>query len=309
MTADGKLLVYNKSHYHQDVYVGELGQRPVSLRTPRRFTLDNHDNYPAWWTSDSRDFLFMSNRNGRAELFRQGLNDTVPERIVASQNGAVLGAAMTPEGSWLLYSQEQRAPDGGQIVRFVREPAGGGSPEAIGQIPKWESLDWDCARSTKAAHPCMLGFLNGNTLELYTLDPLRGKGDQLGTLAVDSQTPVGFAISPDASQIAVVDNRHLDKIEILKTAQRSWREIPVEPGHGKYQSIAWAADGQGFFVTTWLPQSLNLIYVALSGKVKILASNAHTQWFSNPNPSPDGKYLAFQAQSWDNNVAMLRLKF
>jgi len=51
------------------------------------------------------------------------------------------------------------------------------------------------------------------------------------------------------------------------------------------------------------------IYVTLSGKVRILASNAQTQWLVSPLPSHDGKYLAFQAQSWDNNAAILPLKY
>ena len=72
-----------------------------------------------------------------------------------------------------------------------------------------------------------------------------------------------------------------------------------------FQSVAWAADGKGFFLTTWLPQSFNLVHVTLSGKVQLLLSNAHRQWMTRPRPSPDGKYLAFQAQTFDTNVWLL----
>ena len=40
-------------------------------------------------------------------------------------------------------------------------------------------------------------------------------------------------------------------------------------------------------------------------KVHPLLSNAQTQWMSQPRPSPDGKYLAFQGQSFDSNVWLL----
>jgi eukaryotic-like serine/threonine-protein kinase len=307
ITADGKLLAYNKGHYHQDVYVGQVEQRPVSLRTPRRFTLDNHDNYAPHWTPDSRDILFVSNRNGRSELFRQGLNDTIPERIVSSAGGQVSGYEITSDASSILYWLEAAGPRFLQkTIPLMREPAGGGSPETVLEVSGSESPDFTCAALKNS---CVLSLIGANALKLYALDPVRGKGDLLGTLTVDSQGHTDYAISPDASQIAVVDYRYRNKIEILNTAQRSWREISVEPGHGFYQFIGWAADGKGFFVATYLPRSLNLIYVALSGKVQILASKGHTQSFSNPSPSPDGKYLAFQAQSWDNNVAMIRLKF
>jgi WD40-like Beta Propeller Repeat len=103
----------------------------------------------------------------------------------------------------------------------------------------------------------------------------------------------------------VVDHSHKDRIEILTLFNRVWHEIAVEPGSGDYQSVAWAADGKGFFLTTWLPQSFNLVHVTLSGKVQLLLSNAHRQWMTRPRPSPDGKYLAFQAQTMDANVWLL----
>ena len=53
------------------------------------------------------------------------------------------------------------------------------------------------------------------------------------------------------------------------------------------------------------PDSFNLVCTTCAGKVKPLLRNGHRQWMINPLPSPDGKYLAFQAQTWDSNVWML----
>jgi len=89
---------------------------------------------------------------------------------------------------------------------------------------------------------------------------------------------------------------------MLTLSDRTWHEIPVQPGSGELQDINWAADGKGFFVTSWLPDSFNLLYVNLAGRVSRLVHNGHRHWMVNPWPSPDGKYLAFQAQSWDSNV-------
>jgi hypothetical protein len=58
-------------------------------------------------------------------------------------------------------------------------------------------------------------------------------------------------------------------------------------------------------VTSWLPDSFNLLHVTLSGKVKPLLRNGRGQWMQNPLPSPDGRYLAFNAETWDSNVWML----
>jgi Tol biopolymer transport system component len=76
-------------------------------------------------------------------------------------------------------------------------------------------------------------------------------------------------------------------------------------GGGELQSITWAADGKGFLATSWTPDSFNLLHVTLAGKVNPLLRNGHRQWMVNPLPSPDGKYLAFRAQTFDRNVWLL----
>jgi hypothetical protein len=95
------------------------------------------------------------------------------------------------------------------------------------------------------------------------------------------------------------------RIEVLTLSDRAWHEVSVEPGWGDFQSIAWAASRNGVFITSWLPDSFNLLHVTFDGKVNPLQRNGHRQWMSDPLPSPDGKFLAFRAQTWDNNVWML----
>jgi hypothetical protein len=56
-------------------------------------------------------------------------------------------------------------------------------------------------------------------------------------------------------------------VEELTLKGRAWHELSLEPRWGELQSIAWAADGKGFFVTSWLPDSFNLLHVTLAGKV------------------------------------------
>ena len=53
------------------------------------------------------------------------------------------------------------------------------------------------------------------------------------------------------------------------------------------------------------PDSNLLYYVTLAGKVKPLLPKGRHPWMIGPLPSPDGKYLAFQAQTRDSNVWML----
>jgi eukaryotic-like serine/threonine-protein kinase len=279
-----------------------------TLSAPRRLTLDNHDSEPETWTQDSRSLLFISNRNGKWELFKQGLNDSVAERIVSTAAGELgAGNGLSPGGGWLLYWQTIR-PEGKtepSSLRLMRQPASGGRLETVPVLPYSAAADSDFFCPQKVGVPCVLNAWEGKSLLFYALDPARGKGDQLGKIDVDRHWAVGWALSPDGRQLAVVDHSHKERIEILDFSNRSWREIAVEPGWGDYQSLAWAADGKGFFVTTFLPESFNLVHVTLSGKVQLLLNNAHRQWMTRPRPSPDGKHLAFQAQTWDSNVWLL----
>lgn len=307
-SSDGKILAVRKYRFHQDVYVGDLEPSLGALKTTRRFTLDNHDSTPEDWTHDNRSLLFASNRNGKWELFKQGLNDSVAERIVSSSEGGLGGGnGLSPDGSWILYWEFARlegkaAP---AWARIVRQPVAGGSPETVLEVPYSEGILDNFLCPQKPGHPCVLSTMERKNLVFYAFDPLRGKGDSLGKIEVDTSGRFGWAVSPDGSQLAVVDYSHKEHIEILDLSNRTWHETAMQPGAGLNQSVAWAADGKGWFMTTWLPESFNLIHVTPSGKVQPLVSNSHRQWMAGPRPSPDGKHLAFQAQTWDSNVWLM----
>jgi Tol biopolymer transport system component len=187
----------------------------------------------------------------------------------------------------------------------MRRPVAGGSPERVLEEPAGMSWDYNCP--PKPGSSCVLRQEEGKEWAFYSLDPIRGKGEQLGKIESPAGFYGGWNVSPDGSRLAVVRGvvKYKGRIEVLTLSDRAWREVSVEPGWGLLQSIAWAADGNGFFVTSWLPDSFNLLHVKLDGKVKPLLRNGRRQWMFNPLPSPDGKYLAFQAQTYDANVWML----
>jgi Tol biopolymer transport system component len=87
VTADGKRLSYIKLYAWLDLYLGELGPGSSSLKPPRRFAFDRLGSDPQEWTRDSQAILFSSTRNGRREIFRQGLRDSVAEAVVQGPNG------------------------------------------------------------------------------------------------------------------------------------------------------------------------------------------------------------------------------
>jgi Tol biopolymer transport system component len=133
----------------------------------------------------------------------------------------------------------------------------------------------------------------------YALDPVRGKGRLLGKTDRWAPRLLSWAwdVSPDGSRLAVVGPGN--NIRIL--ADGAWHEIAVA-AHWGTDYIAWAADGEGFFVTSY---KLDLLHIATSGKVSVLTHNDRAQWPAEPVPSPDGKYLAFQSQTNDFNAWLM----
>lgn len=307
-TSDGRALAVIKGRFHSDVYLGELDRKTGALQSPHRLTLDLHESFPDGWMRDNRSVLFVSNRNGDDELFKQGLNDIVPERIVSSSAGVIgSGNSLSPDGLWILYWQIARQEDTVLPLskNLMRRPSEGGPPETVLKLPYSgaRAIDFFCPLNPSSS--CVLNDWEGNSLCFFVLDPLRGKGRPLGKIEVDSHWSLGWSVSPDGSRLAVVDLSHTDRIEILSLANGAWHEIAVEPGWGEYRGIAWAADGEGFFLTTSTLGDVNLVHVTMSGKVQLLMKSAHGQEMGRPRPSSDGKYLALMVRTWDSNVWLL----
>ncbi len=303
ISADGKHLAFLKERQWMDVYFGELSSGGASMKTPRRLTLDDRGSDASAWARDSQAILFDSERNGMSAIFKQELNEKVAKTIVTGSEN-VSGGKESPGGAWILYAESAGVST--PSYRLMRQATGGGSPATVLDAFDYGGTDnfW-CSSNPKASSPCVLGLIEGKDLVFYGLDPVGGKGPQLGKIEVVGKY-MGWRVSPDGSRLAVVDrDKYGARIETLSLADGSWHEISLEPGSGNLQSIAWAADGKSFFVTSWTPDSYNLLHVTSAGKVQLLLHNGRSQWLHNPLPSPNGKYLAFSAQTWDSNVWMI----
>jgi Tol biopolymer transport system component len=305
ISADGKRLSFLKQRQWRDVYLGELGPDGASLKTPRRFTLDNRGiGLLDSWSRDSQAIFFSSERNGKDEVFRQGLNQAVGEVVAQSFNGHCC-VGLSSDGNWMLYQEftptTPPTPD-----RLMRRPAAGGSAEIVLEVPP--TMEWDYKCPLSPGLPCVLRQFEGNDYVFYSLDPVRGRGEQLGKIQASPYGMAsGFSVSPDGSRLAVVrgEDKYKGRIDVLTLRDHVWHPVAVDPAWGLLQSIAWAADGNGFFVTSNLVDSKNLLHVSLNGKAQSLLHYDRRQSMISPLPSPNGKYLAFQAATWDSNVWML----
>lgn len=307
VTADGRRLSFLKNYSWSDVYLGELTPDGRRMKPARRFTLDNRGSYPNSWAPDSRAIIFQSSKGGKAnEIFRQDLNQGVAEAIAQSSGKDCGEAVLTPDGSWILYRQSTVTLPGAPSFpsQLVRRPAAGGSPEIVFEEPG--GMWWDYRCPPRPGSSCVLSRQEGKDLVFYALDPTRGRGEQLGKIEISPTRAAEWNIAPEGSRLALVGgfDGYQGRIEVLTFRDHAWHQVFVERGWSDLQSIAWTADGKGFFVTCAEPD-FELLHVTAAGKVSPLLRNAGLQWMYNPVPSPDGKYLAFMADTRDVNVWLL----
>jgi eukaryotic-like serine/threonine-protein kinase len=304
-SADGRFLTFTKVRITQDVYVGELAKEDGALKAARRLTLVNGENYPGAWTRDGQSIFFSSNRNHKWEIFRQELDKNTPDLVISGQEDSS-GAKLTPDGAGLLYSESEATESNvfPSWRHLMRAPVNGGPSEKVMEL---SSKDW-AYQGFRCPHiadlPCVLSQREEKAVVFYSLDPIRGKGAELGKIEVPEWgMSLEWGVSPDGSRIAYVAQKEM--IRVLTLSDHAWHDISVEPGQGELQSITWVADGKGWFATSWLPESFNMLHVTLAGKVSTLIRNKHGQGIYGPLASPDSKRLAYQAQTWDSNVWML----
>lgn len=207
VTADGKRLSFLKVRGWYAVYLGELGPDGAGMKPPRRFTLDDRVSLPEEWTRDSLGILFSSMRNGKFEIFRQGLNDSAAEAVVQGR-GQVGHARVSPDGSWMLYRERTGALFGAPPSprRLMRRPIARGSPEMVLEEPA--GVDWDYRCPPKPGFECVLSQQEGKDTVFYALDPVRGKGDRVGMIEAGNdptwEWSVSWSLSPDGSRVALV---------------------------------------------------------------------------------------------------------
>ncbi len=124
----------------------------------------------------------------------------------------------------------------------------------------------------------------------------------MASVEIDRSAFYNWALSPDGSQVAVVnfDNR----VRILTLKEGEVRELSAGNWNGM-EFAAWTADGQGVIVTGGGIMLINgLLYMGLDGHTEIVWQKEN-EWPVYPVSSPDGRYLAYATMIADSNAWMI----
>ena len=317
VSADGKRLVILKGNSDPAsglgavVFVADLEDKGKRLSNPRRLTLGSSD-YAHAWTPDSRSVVFEAQRNGRFNIFKQGLDRSGAEPLIAGSESASRGR-FSPNGAWFFYVTGDTTSN----WRLMRMAASGGPAELV--IAGQDLENYYCASAT--VNLCVAAERQQNQLVFYAFDPAQKlppggiPRSDLQELARTDYGPSDWGLSPDGASIAMVrpSNRE-GRIHILPLQSPGHtgrgagtapaRDVLVE-GWTNLFNLNWAADGTGWYICNRSdPAGSTFLFVDLKGQATVLESPEGVEPFWGV-PSPDGRHIAFSKTTFTENAWLL----
>ena len=167
---DGRVLTFLREKSVPSVYLGTLATDGAHLLAIKRLTLDENENNPFAWTPDSKAVLFHSDRNGTPEIFKQGIDQPLPESLMTSADRLVQPRP-TPDGSEILYISNPKSTGTNTPNSIFAIPIAGGVPRLVLQdVHIWNV---QCARAPSTL--CMYSITKGDNTETFRFDVRSGK--------------------------------------------------------------------------------------------------------------------------------------
>jgi DNA-binding winged helix-turn-helix (wHTH) protein/Tol biopolymer transport system component len=294
-SADGKLLAFVRESWQAHVYIGTLSPDGKHLLANRRLTLEDSDDGPYSWTPDSKAVLFMSDRNGTNEIFKQAIDEPLAEGVVAGPGPDQLSQPrVSPDGSEILYISTPSKASNNTPSAIFAVPIRGGAPRLVlKDVGIWNV---QCARLPSTI--CLYGIYQGKQMKTLRFDVRNGQTTDPHQL----EPPGNWSLSPDGSERAItVFDPDQGRIQLRSTSTGETRELVVS-GWSGFRSIDWSHDGKSLrVVSVSRAGETTLLNVTLDGSASILLSG------SNPRigaaiPSPDGRFLAIWERTGTSNV-------
>jgi Tol biopolymer transport system component len=221
-----------------NIYIGAAPSSNHAI-SPQRLSTDNWQSVVNGWTPDSKAVIFESYRNGRWAIFQQAVGDKAAHAL-ASGDEDYYDGALSSDGQSLLYSASKNRSEEGRAVRLMSVSLLGGGPSIL------LSGNYSYRCSSAAPGICLLGENKADHLVLSLLDPRRGKGKEVASVATVSRS--NWDLSPDGTKVAVSDGENSIKIVTIATGKTD----EIQPRQKYFLTdIAWSANGKTLFASGW----------------------------------------------------------
>jgi len=312
---DGQRIIITKRLDQSDVIVGELADHGGTLQGVRRLTSDERVDWPGGWDADSNWLLFQSDRTGHMSIFRQRVESTNPDALVADQNDN-RGPIVSPDGHWILYLAWRGASGQPKSGRVMRIPVAGGSAEPIleptgllsfvtsGHVLVPTTVGHPAFRCPSRPGPsCVVTEALEDGIVFSSFDPVPSAAKaEIFRVKIRNPNNLFWDLSPDGSLIAYGERGLNSLIRVREIRSGSTSDIPL-PEWPELYTIGWSADGKSLLATDFAPTGSSLLRVTLDGAVRVLYKGAKE--VELPKASPDGRYLAFGEVVSSSNVWLI----
>jgi len=304
-SGDSKRIVYLKGIPQPDVYVAKLEGSSI-IGEPQRITLDDRQDFPFDWTADSKAVIFMSDRTGNFNIYKQAVDQAIPDVLVGG-NQPVAQPRMSSDGTQLLYvvyqpwgeSKSEKSP---YAVPLMRVPIAGGTPQQI--LSATWITNHQCSRGTPSV--CVYSVIGQGDLTFFTFDPFRGPGPQVFQIKDELSKLYNWSLSPDGKTLAIAKGKWADEeprihlVPVQGGADR-WLTISGWSGLG---SLDWAADSKALWATSLGDEENALLHIDLEGRTRLVwrPRKKSVGWAI---PSRDRRHLALLVSSGSANVWMV----
>jgi DNA-binding winged helix-turn-helix (wHTH) protein/Tol biopolymer transport system component len=303
-TADGKRIAVTKYSLNPDVYVAEVKATGTRLGTPQRLTLDERRDLPFSWTPDSKAVLFSSDRDGIYHIFKQRIDQTVPDLMVGGSEQAMV-PRLAPDNSTVVYVIWPRLGESALQGRLMRVPLSGGPPQLVLEHQGLGNVQ--CARLPSTL--CLFDVRSPTELSFFRFDPITGQSQELPQAKIQD-TPAydyNWSLSPDGKILATAKQKGVEKdpnITFLFLDTGSKRSLTAQPWSG-ISSIDFAADSRSVWASVYTNTGKwAMLNIDLRGHTRSMLEDT-TMMIGWAIPAPDGKHLALWKARGTSNVWML----
>ena len=299
-SADGKRIVYVKGVPQPDVYVAKL-EASGNLEQPQRLTLDDRRDLPFDWTADNKAVIFASDRTGTFCLYKQAIDQTMPEMLVSASQ-QVMEPRLTPDGTHILYMLNPHWGDPNFEVPLMSVPLGGGPARELAKA-RWIT-NAQCARAP--ATVCVYSVLTDSGVTFFQFDSSQGGGTQFLQIKDELAHAYNWSLSPDGTTLAIAKGKWGNdepriRLVSFDGAADKWLAIHGWPA---IASLDWAADSQSLWAASGGERENVLLRIDREGNARVVwrPKNVSVGWAI---PSRDGKLLALEVRSSSANAWML----
>jgi Tol biopolymer transport system component len=299
-SADGRRIAYTKSSTTPTIYISEVRSDGAGLGTPQRLTLDDWRDIPFAWTPDSKAVIFVSDRDGIFHIFKQQIDQTVPELLVGGSDQANV-PRLAPDNTSLLYLAWPKVGDPVTPTRLMRVPLAGGPPQEVLRENRIGNMQ--CARRPFSV--CLYHVESATELSFFRFDPVTGKSEALPQFKIENKAP-GWNLSPDGKILLTSTADGLQtspSFKLHSLEDGSTRIITVKAWAG-LNGVDFAADSKSLWAAAFTKTGKwAVLNIGLRGQTRTVLEDTEDIWWVIS--APDGKHLAMSKNRVASNVWMV----